>query len=141
MTPPTQRRAASLLTSLLVCVLATGLTGCDQVMSQLGIDDPIKKQANQAAEGKAVGGGCRHSGRAIEDCYSLYNWLPKEAIFEGWRDMDAYMRENEITTIAPTLPPPPSPDSLKKKKKKAGAEAGSENTAESNSSPKAASSH
>jgi hypothetical protein len=46
-----------------------------------------------------VGGGCRHSGRAIEDCYAIYNWLPKAAVFAGWRDMDAYMRENNIPIV------------------------------------------
>jgi hypothetical protein len=105
-----------------VTLMFIGLSGCDQIMGQLGIDDPVKKAANQESEGKAVGGGCRHSGRAIEDCYSVYTWLPKDAIFTGWREMDAYMRENSIESIAPQLPPPPPPPppepKNKKKKKK-----------------------
>lgn len=95
------------------------LTGCEQVNQQLGIEDPGKKAARQEAEGKAVGGACRHSGRAIEDCYSLYRWLPKDAVFSGWKEMDSYMRENQIETVEPTLPPaPPPPEVLKGKKKK-----------------------
>lgn len=94
------------------------LTGCEQVTQQLGIEDPVKKSARQEAEGKAVGGACRHSGRAIEDCYSIYRWLPKDAVFAGWKDMDSYMRENQIQTIEPQLPPAPPPEVGKPKKKK-----------------------
>lgn len=93
------------------------LTGCDQVNQKLGLEDPAKKEARQENEGKAVGSACRHSGRAIEDCYAIYNWLPKAPIYAGWREMDAYMRENKIETIAPQLPPPEPPGTGKKKKK------------------------
>lgn len=99
-------------------------TGCDQVNQKLGLEDPAKKEARQEAEGKAVGSACRHSGRAIEDCYSIYAWLPKAAIYEGWREMDAYMRDNQIESVAPQLPPPEPPGAKKKKK------AGSEGTGE-----------
>jgi len=92
------------------------LSGCEQVGKQLGLEDPAKKEAVQEAEGKAVGSGCRQSGRAIEDCYSIYNWLPKSAVFAGWREMDAYMRENQLETIAPQLPPPENPNIKKRKK-------------------------
>ena len=98
------------------------LAGCDQVQKRLGLEDPVAKAAHAEAEGKAVGGACRHSGRAIEDCYSIYSWLPKDPVFTGWREMDAYMRENRIETIEPLLPPappPPPPPDKKKKKKKA----------------------
>lgn len=101
------------------------LAACDQVNQRLGLDDSVKKEA----EGKAVGSACRQSGRAIEDCYSVYNWLPKSAIYAGWREMDAYMRENQLETVAPQLPPappPPPPPEPKKKKKKAPAEGESE---------------
>lgn len=109
-----RKHAAPLLLPLLLI-----LTGCEQVNQQLGIEDPVKKEIRQEAEGKAVGGGCRHSGRAIEDCYAIYSWLPKAAIFAGWQDMDAYMRSNSIETVAPVLPPPENPANAKKKKKKA----------------------
>lgn len=119
---PPSRSPQTLAIALLVAAL--GLSGCDQVQQKLGIEDPVAKNARNEAEGKAVGGACRQSGRAIEDCYSIYSWLPKAPIFEGWRDMDAYMRDNKLETIAPQLPPPQPPETGKKKKKtKAASEA------------------
>lgn len=99
------------------CLL--GLAGCDQIGQRLGLDDPARKEAALEADGKAVGSACRQSGRAIEDCYAIYSWLPKSAIFNGWREMDAYMRENQLETVAPQLPPPEPPGNGKKKKKPA----------------------
>ncbi|MGE5471558.1 MAG: hypothetical protein ACM3X0_12235 [Bacteroidota bacterium] len=103
---------------LFIILLAVAtLTGCDQVSQKLGLEDAAKKEAAQQAEGKAVGSACRQSGRAIEDCYSIYSWLPKASIYEGWKEMDAYMRENQLETVAPQLPPPESPTAAKKRKK------------------------
>ena len=106
--------------SLIVIAAALSLPGCDMVQQKLGIEDSAAKTAKADAEGKAVGGACRQSGRAIEDCYSIYSWLPKASIYEGWREMDAYMRENKIETIEPQLPPapPPAPPQPAGKKKK-----------------------
>lgn len=101
----------------LIFLTALALNGCDQINQKLGLEDTGKKEARLEAEGKAVGSACRHSGRAIEDCYAIYTWLPKAGVFEGWREMDAYMRENKIDTIVPQLPPPEAPGSAKKKKK------------------------
>lgn len=103
------------LIAAMLFMLMFGLSACDQIQQKMGIEDPAAKEARTEAEGKAVGGACRHSGRAIEDCYAIYTWLPKAAVYAGWRDMDAYMRENKIETIEPVLPPPQSPDSKKKK--------------------------
>jgi hypothetical protein len=91
------------------------LTGCDLVTEKLGVETPASKAAKVDAEGRAVGGGCRHSGRAIEDCYSIYSWLPKSSVYTGWRDMDEYMRENQLETITPQLPPPEPPRSRTRK--------------------------
>jgi hypothetical protein len=102
-------------TSFLVIALLT-LSGCDQVTQKLGLEDPSKKEARLEPDGKAVGSGCRQSGRAIEDCYAIYTWLPKSSIFAGWREMDEYMRENKLETIVPVLPPPEKPGTVKKKK-------------------------
>ena len=81
--------------------LALLLTGCEQ----LGIEDPAKAAAAAAAakeaEGKAIGSACRQTGRVLEDCYALYPKAQKAAMLLGWRDMDAYMRENKIDTMAP----------------------------------------
>ncbi len=108
-------KLASLLRMNLIAVtLLIGLTGCDMIQQQMGIEDPGVKAARTDAEGKAVGGACRQSGRAIEDCYSIYAWLPKAPIYEGWRDMDAYMRDNKMETIEPQLPPAAAPGTRRK---------------------------
>jgi len=115
------KRSAIFLLAALATPLLLG--GCDQIQNKLGIEDPTAKAAKLEAEGKAVGGACRQSGRAIEDCYSVYTWLPKDAIYTGWREMDVYMRENQIETVAPVLPPPQPPEDPKKKKSKKKADA------------------
>ncbi len=104
-----------IVTPLLVLLL--NLTACDMIQKKMGVEDPAIKEARIEAEGRAVGSACRHSGRAIEDCYSIYNWLPKAPVFAGWRDMDAYMRDNKIETTEPLLPPPPPPTPETSKKK------------------------
>jgi hypothetical protein len=103
-----------LRTFLIAAALLFSLAGCDMIQQQMGIEDQAAKAARTDAEGKAVGGGCRQSGRAIEDCYSIYSWLPKSSIYEGWRDMDAYMRDNKLETIEPQLPPVSAPGAKKK---------------------------
>ena len=76
------------------------LAGCEVP----GMGESAEKQAAaREAEGKAVGGACRHAGRAIEDCYLLNKRVDKAAIFAGWRDMNDYMRENKIDSVAPQL--------------------------------------
>lgn len=80
------------------CLLVAVLAGCDQ----LGIETPDKVAARQEAEGKAVGGACRHSGRALEECYEMNRRSSKAAIYAGWRDMDGYMRENNIAAVKPS---------------------------------------
>lgn len=84
---------------LAVSLAATLLAGCDM----LGIESPEKVAAAREAEGRAVGGACRHAGRAIEDCYTLNRRTDKAAIFAGWRDMNDYMRENKIEAVPPVL--------------------------------------
>jgi hypothetical protein len=75
------------------------LAGCEL----LGIESPEKLAAAREAEGRAVGGACRHAGRAIEDCFALNRRADKAAVFAGWRDMNDYMRENKIAEVAPQL--------------------------------------
>jgi hypothetical protein len=84
-----------LVIALLLAV--TGLAGCDM----LGIENPEKVAALREAEGKAIGGGCRHSARAIEDCYAINRKADKAAVFAGWREMNDYMRENKIDPVVP----------------------------------------
>jgi hypothetical protein len=85
---------------LLLAILST-LAGCDQ----LGLEAASVTAARVEADGKAVGGACRHGGRAIEDCFTLNKRVDKAAIYAGWREMDDYMRENKLEAVAPTLGP------------------------------------
>lgn len=82
-----------LLTALL-------LGGC--VIPGMGPDPKI---AQREAEANAIGAGCRHGLRSIEDCYSLNEGISKAAIFTGWKDMDQYMRDNKIEGIRASAEP------------------------------------
>jgi hypothetical protein len=85
---------------VLLCLAAAAvLTGCDW----LGLESATATAARREAEGKAVGGACRHAGRAIEDCYLLNKRADKAAVFSGWREMNDYMRENQMEVIKPLL--------------------------------------
>jgi hypothetical protein len=86
-----------------VAIAAVLLAGCDMLGAALGIESPDKVLASREAEGKAVGGACRHAGRAIEDCYAMNRKADKSAIFAGWRDMNDYMRENKIEPVPPQI--------------------------------------
>lgn len=89
---------------LVPLLLLTLIAGCDM----LGIESPEKVAANREADGKAVGGACRHAGRAIEDCYALNKRADRAAVFAGWREMNDYMRENKMDAVAPQLTPAPA---------------------------------
>lgn len=83
-------------TALLVpLALLTLLAGC------LGDEPAEALAARKEAEGKAVGGACRHAGRAIEDCFALNKRADKSAMFTGWREMNDYMRENKVEAVPP----------------------------------------
>ncbi|MDR1994502.1 hypothetical protein [Azonexus sp.] len=122
---------------LLIVTAVLSLAGCDQINEKLGLDDPAKKEARTEAEARAVGSACRHSGRAIEDCYAIYAWLPKAGVYAGWREMDEYMRENKIETIVPQLPPAEPPGAKKRKPAPAAAEAGDEAAVSNGAAPAA----
>lgn len=81
---------------LLLAVSALLLAACD--IPGLGPDPRI---AQREADGKAVGAACRHALRGIEDCYRQNERAPKTAVFEGWKEMDQYMRDNKIEGIPP----------------------------------------
>ena len=72
--------------------LTLGLAGCDLP----ALDNSAQIEAKKTADGKAIGSGCRHALRSIEECYQNNPKASKAAIFEGWRDMDGYMREKNI---------------------------------------------
>lgn len=86
---------------LAIICLASVLAGCEM----LGIESPERVAAAKEAEGKAIGGACRHAGRAIEDCYVLNKRADKAAVFAGWREMNDYMRENKLDAVATQLAP------------------------------------
>ncbi len=84
---------------LTLCGLALSLSGCEK----LGLEDPAKVAEKIEAEGKAIGGACRHAGRAIEDCYAMNGRASKSAMFDGWREMNDYMLQNKIEVVKPVL--------------------------------------
>jgi hypothetical protein len=86
---------------LLLPVLALLLAGCDL----FGGESAEALAARKEAEGKAVGGACRHAGRAIEDCFALNKRADKAAVFAGWREMNDYMRDNKVEAVAPQAAP------------------------------------
>ena len=106
------RGSVPLLRWAVLAMLGLQLAACDQ----LGIETPAKSAERQDAEAKAIGSACRHAMRAIEDCYVLNPKAEKSAIFNGWREMDEYMRENKLEGVAPTVPRPPLPGAKPKKK-------------------------
>ena len=89
----------------LILVLALLLGGCD-LIDQL-MADP--KAAQRESDAKAIGGGCRHGLRSIEDCYAMNEKASKSAIFAGWKDMDQYLRDNQIEGVESKGLKPDSP--------------------------------
>jgi hypothetical protein len=81
---------------LSVMAAALLLAGCE--VPGMGPDPKI---ALRQADGKAIGAACRHALRGIEDCYGLNEKALKTSVFEGWKEMDQYMRDNKIEGVAP----------------------------------------
>jgi hypothetical protein len=86
------------LCAVLLCALV-GATGCNL----FGGESADAVAARREADGKAIGGACRHAGRAIEDCYTLNRRADKAAVYAGWREMNDYMRENKLEPVPPSL--------------------------------------
>ena len=82
-----------------VLLAALAGAGCNL----LGNEAAEAAAARREADGKAIGGACRHAGRAIEDCYVLNRRADKAAVYAGWREMNDYMRENKLEPVAPQL--------------------------------------
>ncbi|MDP5117711.1 MAG: hypothetical protein NWQ05_10075 [Burkholderiaceae bacterium] len=82
---------------LMVAGAATMLSSCD--LSQIpGLDGKLSID-----DSKAVGAACRHSGRALEDCFTLNPNTHPAGVFDGWRDMNDYMLANEIDVVKPEI--------------------------------------
>ena len=77
------------------------LAGCDQ----LGIEAASVTVARREAESKAIGAGCRHSARSVEQCYAQNKRADKAAVFTGWKEMSEYMAENKIEAALPPAEP------------------------------------
>lgn len=78
-------------------MLLLGLAGCDR----------LSELANQSKlNGRAIGASCRHSGRALEDCFQRNPRVSKADIFAGWKEMNEYMAKNKLEIVAP---PPDMP--------------------------------
>jgi len=95
--------------TLAITLLALPLGGCDL----FGGESSEALAARKEAEGKAVGGACRHAARAIEDCFALNKRADKAAVFAGWREMNDYMRDNKVEAVAPQAAPAPAETSAK----------------------------
>lgn len=104
---------------MIVLTAALLLAGCDQVKERAGFPDPVRMEA----EGKAIGGACRHAGRGLEDCYRLNPEAPKAAVYAGWKEMNEYMGKNNMAAVEPLIQPEAlKPAAPGKKRKKADAE-------------------
>jgi hypothetical protein len=89
---------------VLLLLVLLPLAGCDQ----LGIESSSTANARREADSKAIGGACRHAGRAIEDCYTLNKKAEKAAVYAGWREMNEYMTENKLEPVVPVIPVEPA---------------------------------
>jgi hypothetical protein len=85
-------------TLMAVLLVAPMLVACDKI-GLPGLGGPSTADVRRDAEGRAIGGACRHAGRAIEDCFALNRQADKAAIFAGWREMNDYMAEKDISPV------------------------------------------
>ena len=106
---------------LILLALTLSLAGCDLIDQLLA--DP--KAAQRIADSKAIGSACRHGMRSIEDCYALNEKASKAAVFDGWKEMDQYMRDNKIEGVEPkgAKAPPPIEEIITETKPKGKAKA------------------
>lgn len=87
--------------TLSFCAAASLLAGCDI----LGIETAPQIAARKEAEGMAIGSACRHAIRSVEDCFRSNPKAGKASVFAGWKDMDQYMRDNQIVGMPSDIPP------------------------------------
>ena len=83
------------LTLLLTIAAPLWLAGCDM----LGIESASTAAAKREADGRAIGAGCRHAARSVEQCFALNKRADRAAVFAGWREMNDYMRENKLEAM------------------------------------------
>ncbi|WP_114649746.1 hypothetical protein [Pseudothauera hydrothermalis] len=85
------------------------LLGCERLADLLELPDPQKEAMIAEAEGRAIGGACRQTGRSLEDCYALNPKAPKAAVFAGWREMNDYMMEHNLPEVPSQIVRLPTP--------------------------------
>ncbi len=85
---------------LIIAAAALLLAGCE--IPGLG---PDPRTLAREADAKAIGSACRYGLRGIEDCYGRNESASKAAVFAGWKEMDTYMRENQVEGIRATDAP------------------------------------
>ena len=107
---------------LLIPCFALLLAACD--IPGLGPDPRI---AQREADARAIGAACRHALRGIEDCYRMNEKASKTAVFEGWKEMDQYMRDNKMEGQRPMVATVEKEEIIEDKK---GADDGKEKTAD-----------
>ncbi len=100
------------LAPLLLTLAPLWLAGCDM----LGIEPASQVAARREADGRAIGAGCRHAARSVEQCYALNRRAERAAVFAGWKEMNEYMAENKIEAV------PPAPEPVESAKEAAEAE-------------------
>ena len=105
----TKPSLAALLARLLLVAALPLAGGCDMLSELLEIPNPAREHAIKEAEGRAIGGACRHAGRSLEDCYTLNPTAEKASVFAGWRDMNDYMMEHKLETVPSRLVPGAAP--------------------------------
>jgi hypothetical protein len=92
--------------ALPLCLCAASLlAGCDA----LGIESASRVAERKQAEAHAIGSACRHAIRSIEDCFKTNPKAGKAAVFAGWKEMDQYMRDNQVVGMpSPAVTEPPA---------------------------------
>lgn len=89
-------------TTFALALSLLALAGCDQ----LGIESASQTAARREADGKAIGAGCRHAARSVEQCYALNKRSDRAAVFAGWKEMNEYMAENKLEAVPPAAETP-----------------------------------
>ena len=113
--------------ALPLCLSAASLlAGCDA----LGIESSTKVAERKQAEAHAIGSACRHAIRSIEDCFKTNPKAGKASVFAGWKEMDQYMRDNQIVGMpSPAVTEPPADAAAQDAEADPAAEHGSEKAA------------
>ena len=97
-------------TLLALCAASALLAGCNEIPG-LG---PDPRTVAKESEARAVGGACRHAMRGLEDCYALNPKSPKGQVYEGWKEMDQYMREFKVEGTPSVFTQTPAPAARKR---------------------------